>query len=193
LLIDKTGIAPGEDWQTRIEGVIRAANVVVFILSPDSVGSTICGWEVERTEHLKKPLLPIKWRSVDVLPPGLSRLNWLDFSEVGRFGLDANQAFDGPFAKLVGAINTDISWVRQHTEFTARAERWKHAGGPADQFLLTGIEISNAQAWVSQRPEKERIPETFTSSSRRVSPRKSATARSCLRASFASPPRFSDL
>ena len=61
-----------------------------------------------------------------------------------------SQAFDVPFAMLVEAIETNIGWVRQHTDLTARAERWKDAGRPADQFLLSGIEISNAQLWVSQ-------------------------------------------
>jgi hypothetical protein len=83
VLIDKTGIALGEDWQRRIEGMIRAADVVVFILSPDAVTSRVWSWEIARTEELKKRLLPIKWRSTEglPLPPGLSRPNWGDFSE----------------------------------------------------------------------------------------------------------------
>ena len=87
----------------------------------------------------------------------LSRPNWLDFTEAR----DAKQAFDALLARLVDAIETDIGWVRQHTELTARTERWKDAGRPADQFLLSGIEISNAQHWLSRCPEKGRISEDF--------------------------------
>lgn len=42
VLIDKTDIALGEDWQNRIEGMIVAADVVVFVLSPHAVCSKVC-------------------------------------------------------------------------------------------------------------------------------------------------------
>src|SRR5262245_57966357 len=121
--IDKTSIALGEDWRKRLEGMIRAAEVVVFIISPDAVKSPVCNREVERTEELKKRLVPIKWQSVEGirLPPGLSRPHWGDFSEVERLGLDAKRAFDGSFAKLVEALETDI-WLG------AAAHRVRSAG-----------------------------------------------------------------
>jgi hypothetical protein len=47
--LDKTDIAPGEPWKERLAGLIAAADTVVFTVSPDSVASTICAWELEES------------------------------------------------------------------------------------------------------------------------------------------------
>jgi hypothetical protein len=72
--LDKEDILPGEDWRARLEGLIVAADAVVFVLSPDSVSSQHCAWEVDRTCELKKILVPIRWRTVpdDAVPVALA-------------------------------------------------------------------------------------------------------------------------
>ena len=45
-LIDRTEIYAFEDWWQRIKALIGTADTIVFILSPDSVASSICGKEV---------------------------------------------------------------------------------------------------------------------------------------------------
>jgi TIR domain len=74
--LDKHDIAPGEDWEARLGRLIEAADTVVFVISPDAVASERCAWEVERTEALKKRLLPIVFRHVEeaLVPPRLKRL-----------------------------------------------------------------------------------------------------------------------
>jgi hypothetical protein len=52
--LDKTDIAPGEPWKERLAGLIAIADSVVFAVSPDSVASTICGWELEESTRLGK-------------------------------------------------------------------------------------------------------------------------------------------
>jgi hypothetical protein len=42
--LDKTDIAPGEPWKERLGGLIAAADTVVFVISPDSVASSVCAW-----------------------------------------------------------------------------------------------------------------------------------------------------
>jgi hypothetical protein len=54
-------IAAGEDWEVRLGRLMEGADTVVFVISPDSVASERCAWEVERTVKLKKRLLPIVW------------------------------------------------------------------------------------------------------------------------------------
>jgi hypothetical protein len=51
--LDKTDIAPGEPWKERLAGLIATSDTVVFAVSPDSVASTICGWELEESARLR--------------------------------------------------------------------------------------------------------------------------------------------
>src|SRR4051794_32803617 len=56
-------IAPGEPWQERLGSLIASAEKVLFLISPDSVTSQICAWEVDETERLAKTLLPVVVRT----------------------------------------------------------------------------------------------------------------------------------
>jgi hypothetical protein len=62
--LDKTDIAPGEPWKERLAGLIAAADTVVFAISPDSITSNVCAWELEETARLGKRLIPVVARSI---------------------------------------------------------------------------------------------------------------------------------
>jgi TIR domain len=47
--LDKADIAPGEPWEARLGRLIRDADTVVYVLSPSSVASDHCTWEVAET------------------------------------------------------------------------------------------------------------------------------------------------
>src|SRR5215510_10649772 len=49
--IDRHGISGGEEWKRRLRVLIRDADTVIFILSPPSAESEICGWEVSEAVH----------------------------------------------------------------------------------------------------------------------------------------------
>jgi hypothetical protein len=57
--LDKTDIAPGEPWQERVAGLIATADTVVFAVSPDTVASNICAWELAESTRLGKRLIPV--------------------------------------------------------------------------------------------------------------------------------------
>src|ERR1700693_1721571 len=73
--LDKTDIAPGEPWKERLAGLIATADTVVFTVSPDSIASTICAWELEESTRLGKRVIPgVARRLADAgAPPGLGR------------------------------------------------------------------------------------------------------------------------
>lgn len=51
--LDKEDILAGERWRARIDGLILAADAIVFVMSPSSVASEICqlgGWTGTRAE-----------------------------------------------------------------------------------------------------------------------------------------------
>ena len=52
--IDRHSIAAGEAWDERLGTLILAADTIVFVLSPDSVESKVCAWEVEEARRLSK-------------------------------------------------------------------------------------------------------------------------------------------
>ena len=57
--IDRHDISGGEKWEQRLGALILGADTVVFVLSPASARSSICGWEVEEASRRGKRILPV--------------------------------------------------------------------------------------------------------------------------------------
>jgi hypothetical protein len=129
-LIDRSEIYAFEDWWTRIQALIARADTIIFVLSPDAVASDICAKEVAFAASLNKRFAPIVWRRTDeaAIPETLRRLHFIFFDDGTEFA-DSMQ-------RLVEALETDIEWVRQHTEFGDAARRWSQAGRPGPRGLL---------------------------------------------------------
>lgn len=118
--IDKQDIAAGEDWEARLGRMIEVADTIVFFISPDSISSTRCAWEVDHALTLKKRLFPVVWRPVEEsdVPPRLKQLNYIFFDRPHYFGAS--------LLALVTALRTDTMWVREHTRLGEAAPlRWE--------------------------------------------------------------------
>jgi hypothetical protein len=128
-LIDRTEIYAFEDWWRRIQGLVSQADIIVFVLSPDAVASDVCRREISFAASLNKRFAPIVYRRPDdkAVPDELRRLNFISFD-------DATQ-FDASLAKLTAALETDIDWIRMHTEFGQIERRWDLAGRPGGLLL----------------------------------------------------------
>jgi hypothetical protein len=144
--LDKADIAPGEPWEARLGRLIRDADTVVYVLSPSSIASGHCAWEVAETERLSKRLMPIVWRAVpdNEVPGQLRRLNYIFFTE--------GHSLTKSLGELANALRTDLDWIRQHTRFAELADNWDERGRPASLLLLGG-EIDDAKAWLVKRPK----------------------------------------
>jgi hypothetical protein len=145
--IDRRDIYAFEDWWQRIQGLILEADTVVFVLSPDAVGSPICVKEVEFAASLNKRFAPIVCRPVSAraVPEALGRLQFIFFDDAARF--------DESTDKLVEGISTDIEWIRRHTELGQAAQRWDAAGRPGPGgLLLRPPPLTEAEAWIVLRP-----------------------------------------
>jgi hypothetical protein len=46
--IDRHDIAAGENWETRLGGLIQEADTVVYVISREAVKSDRCTWEVDK-------------------------------------------------------------------------------------------------------------------------------------------------
>lgn len=166
--LDVHDIAAGEDWKARLSALIEAADCVVYVMSPDSVGSEICAWEVNRSEELAKRLLPVVYRDVPLaaVPQALAKRNFVFMRT------DTEEA--GSFDNLCSSIAVDIEWLRRHTRYGERALEWDRAGR-ASRLLLRGSDIRVAEAWRDARPSAAEITELqsiYLTESRRASTRR---------------------
>src|SRR3984893_2607520 len=154
--LDKKDILPGEPWKTRLEALILAADAIVFVMSPSSIASEICQWEVGRALELKKSVTPPYLCVVpdDHAPEGLSARNYVFFDTYQRSGMVDEAAFEVSLAKLEIALKvTDLLWVREHTKWVARAVEWDQSE-PArpEGKLLRAADIAAVQGWARLKP-----------------------------------------
>jgi hypothetical protein len=89
------GIRPAEEFMQAIFPAIEGTDTFVFVITPDSVTSGVCGEELAPAASHNKRMVPIFAREVDVkaIPEPLAKLNWEDF-DVGplRWKLEIGRA-----------------------------------------------------------------------------------------------------
>src|ERR1700738_1490889 len=169
-LIDRTDIYAFEEWWKRVEDLIVRADTIIFVLSPDAVNpATVALKEVAFAASLNKRFAPIVFRQVPDkdIPEALARLNFIFFDDPAQFEQSAD--------KLAEALNTDISWIRQHTEFGEQARRWASAKSP-NGLLLRSPALEQAEHWIAARPSGAPAPTEETQAFIRRS-RQAATQR----------------
>ena len=57
--LDRHDISGGEVWEARLRNLIQQADTVVYVLSPASVVSPRCGWEIDLADALSKRIIPV--------------------------------------------------------------------------------------------------------------------------------------
>ncbi|MEM7407626.1 MAG: TIR domain-containing protein [Pseudomonadota bacterium] len=192
--VDRDDIHPGEPWKERLNSLIRDADAIAFVLSPHSLASEVCLWEVDRARVLAKRIAPVLLTDVDAgtVPEFLARLNWIDCT---AFATDASAGVAGARAldQLTAAVTTDIGWIREHTRYVEIAERWRDAGTPEGQ-LLRQSEIDRAEAWVRQQADDAPgVPDVvfdFIDASRQRERTERDRFRATIARGFAEPARF---
>jgi hypothetical protein len=162
LSTDLDGLAKAEDWEARLGDLIAKSDTIIFIITPQSVNSTRCDWEIKRTVAMRKRLVPVQWISVpeaDVLVE-LKRLNYTIFT--------TGESFSAPLAELVDTLRQDLDWLRQQTQLNEQAGRW-HGRERDPDLLLRGTEINEARAWLQHRkpsaPELSPVLKAYIGSS----------------------------
>jgi formylglycine-generating enzyme required for sulfatase activity len=163
VLIDRQEIYAFEDWWKRIEALIDRADTVIFVLSPEAVKSQVALKEVAYAVSLNKRFAPIVCGRVEdtAVPEALRRLHFIFYDDPERF--------DASTDRLTEALQTDIVWIRRHTEFGDTARRWVEAGRPSGMLLRPPV-LDQAEAWLAFRPSEAPAPtaetETFIARSR---------------------------
>ena len=177
-LIDRTEIYAFEDWWKRIEDLIARADTVAFVLSPDSVTSEVAQKEVAFAAALNKRFAPIVLRPVsnDAVPAALAKLNFVFFDDEARFEANAD--------RLAEALDTDIAWIRQHTDFGERARHWFLGKAPSGLLLRSPV-LEQAERWIAARPRGAPEPTEETQAFIRASRQGATRRRNVLTSSLA--------
>jgi len=150
ILLDRVGIGHGEEWRKRLSRLIVECDTMVFVLSPDSVSSEVCAWEIEEARRLSKRIIPVLWRAVDFasVPADLSAINAVPFTD--------QHAVSG-LPKLVNALKSDLAWLREHTRLGERAMEWE-LSRRAPAYLLRGAALEGMREWFATKPSNAPAP-----------------------------------
>jgi WD40 repeat protein len=143
--VDAQDIPPAAEWRGELAAGIRAAHTFVFVLSPDSVGSEVCLWELAQAVALGKRLVPLVSRPIDAAPEELASRQYI----LMRGEDDFDQAFD----TLVDALQTDLEWVKEHRHWLLEALRWE-AQNRDRSLLLRGRDLKAAEAWLARQADR---------------------------------------
>src|SRR5215831_434833 len=148
VIIDRRDLPYGEEWQRELADFIRNSDSVLFLISPSSIVSEWCNWELAQVAELKKRLFPIAIAAVSLnaLPLELARVHI--FPQEGLF----DQVRHLP--QLVKALNTDRAWIKEHTRLADWAREWRARNKPG-AMLLRGPALQAAEIWRKQIPRTE--------------------------------------
>jgi hypothetical protein len=87
-------LLPGQDWQAELLNVITTCDALVYVMTPSSVKSEWCRWEVAKAIELDKPVVPVLLQAAK-LPRSMRSIQYVDFTQ----GVTGETA-----ARLVGGL-----------------------------------------------------------------------------------------
>jgi hypothetical protein len=129
----ETGIAADEQWWSRLTELIAVSEAMVFVVSPDSVASAVCGDEIRLAQRLGKKIIPVLLSEVDLkaAPPDLASLN------IAISFLDP-KLFENSLRSLCSVLDSDLIWLRESARLTSSAMNWLSSDRPASLLLSSG-------------------------------------------------------
>jgi WD40 repeat protein len=153
--IDWQDIPLTSEWWKEIEAGIEGADTFIFVISPDSVASKVCGEEIGHAVKHNKRLFPVVRRDVAQFDPNneaikaLNKHNWLFFRE--------EDDFEQAFQQLTTAILMDLGYVHNHTRLLVKAIEWDTNNRKEGSLLQKEILIE-AESWLQTAINKDPKP-----------------------------------
>lgn len=96
----------GGDWKKQLADEIANSDALVYVMTPESVASEWCQWELKIAVEKQKPIVPVLLQERTPLPDSLRNIQFVDFSR-GATG-DA-------VARLLGGLqrlsNTQVAFA----------------------------------------------------------------------------------
>lgn len=149
--VDWEDIPPSAEWMAEIQRGIDAADAFAFVISDNSVASTVCGEELGYATAAGKRLIPLLLTHVghERVPESVRRLNWIDATDPA--------GLPDVVRRLVEALTTDLPLLRMHARLLVRAREWL-ASGRDPSFLLRGVDLEEALQWLGAVTEAGPLP-----------------------------------
>jgi WD40 repeat protein len=146
--VDWEDIPASAEWLREIQDGIDGSDAFLFVLSPDSVASTVCAQELDHALERRKRILPIVHRDVNPadVRPEAAAINWVYLRD--------QDSFEEGLHTLVRALETDLEHVRAHTHLAGQAIDWERTGHDRAR-LLRGSELQEAERWLTEAAAKE--------------------------------------
>jgi WD40 repeat protein len=149
--VDWEDIPATADWDDEIRGGIDAAHSFCFVISPDSLASSVCARELDYATAERKRLVPLLRRETDgvAVPQALADRNWIFFRD--------DDSFDQALDTLQRALDTDLERVREHTRLVVRAHEWDQRSQDSS-VLLRGDDLRQAERFLAAEDDHEPQP-----------------------------------
>ena len=134
-------IFPSAEWMREVRNAIDAAPSVVFLISPDSIASSVCRQELDYALAQNKRLVPVVCRDVDTdnVDVSVRKLNWI-------YVLDPDE-LDQKVEQLCEVMDVDLDWLHAHTRLLMRARDWEIKGRDPS-LLLYGNDLKEFEQWL---------------------------------------------
>jgi len=153
--VDWEGIPPSDKWMESIHAAIDEAAAFLFVISPDSIASEVCGQELDYAIQHHKRLIPVLYREPEApVRPELAEINYIFARET--------DPFEDAVETIIGAVDTDLEWVRAHTRLLVRTVEWDRLGRDPS-YTLRGKDLVAFEEWATQAPDKEPKPTVLQS------------------------------
>lgn len=150
--LDTHSIVPGEPWEDRLSKLVSQSEKVLYLISPNSVASKHCTWEIRHAEELGKSIIPVVVQDVDfkLIPDAAKRLNFLF--------MRSPEERSAQFVTLSNAISIDIAWEREKKRIGDLASAWEAEQRPNRLLLTSEDAIKVAEIWRDTQPKSAPPP-----------------------------------
>jgi hypothetical protein len=137
-------LEPGPDYTSQLHTLILTCDAFIFILSPASVASRSCVWEIGEAGKYNKRILPVLRRD------NYDEANLHSALRLPQWTLMREQDdFTAKLRLLLDAINTDFKLMQEHTRLLIDAEDWSQDKGNRST-LLRGASLNSAEIWLER-------------------------------------------
>lgn len=172
---DWDDLSPGINWRKEICVSIQFCHNFLFCLSPASISSQECKYELDHALLLNKRIIPllVSHTQISQIPPSLQELNWLDFSSAPFFDTSFKkllQIIESPAGetfknRLDAKLTIDIIATGHHREFYLYRKQYILGRKPAGDINKVGLiiihnpgrEVSRSQATLVKVGEKWQV------------------------------------
>ena len=178
--IDWERIPVGERWWDEICQAIENANVFMFIISKNSIGSSVCKDEINHALKNNKRIIPIivddlQPEAIKEFAPDLPQFNWIIFERGQLFRIEENPEvrsdkpedsqvalpklpqFEEALGRLSKAIHTDWEWVKYHTRLQVNALLWE-SNQRNPSYLVRGTALEESEQQLLRATGKDPQP-----------------------------------